>query len=79
MTRQDDHRAACATLTYLTEPADSTLGRLLQALSPAARHTEWRRIVRDATRSAAVRRDQRTEATQQLRRADQLNMAVTIS
>ena len=35
MTRQDDHRAACATLTYLAEPADPVLGRLLQVLSPA--------------------------------------------
>jgi hypothetical protein len=36
VTRQDDdHRFACATLTYLTEPADPVLGRLLQVLSPA--------------------------------------------
>ena len=36
MTRQDDdHRVACATLTYLAEPADPVLGRLLQVLSPA--------------------------------------------
>ena len=35
MTRQDDdHRVACA-LTYLAEPADPALGRLLQALGPA--------------------------------------------
>jgi hypothetical protein len=31
----DDHRVACATLTYLAEPADPALGRLLQVLSPA--------------------------------------------
>lgn len=31
----DDHRAACATLTYLAEPANPALGRLLQVLSPA--------------------------------------------
>jgi hypothetical protein len=35
MTRQDDHRAACATLTYLAERADPALGSLLQVLSPA--------------------------------------------
>jgi DNA processing protein len=35
MTRQDgDHRVACATLTYLAEPADPVLGHLLQVLSP---------------------------------------------
>ena len=34
MTRQDDHRVACATLTYLAEPADPVLGILLQALGP---------------------------------------------
>ncbi len=35
MTRQDDdHRVACATLTYLAEPADPVLGRLLQVLGP---------------------------------------------
>jgi DNA processing protein len=34
MTRQDDHQAACATLTYLAEPADPVLGALLQVLSP---------------------------------------------
>jgi DNA processing protein len=36
VTRQDDdHRVACATLTYLAEPADPALSRLLQVLSPA--------------------------------------------
>jgi hypothetical protein len=36
MTRQDDdHRAACATLTYLAEPANPALGRPLQVLNPA--------------------------------------------
>ena len=36
MTRpDDDHRVACATLTYLAEPADPALGALLQVLSPA--------------------------------------------
>jgi len=36
VTRQDDdHRVACATLTYLAEPADPVLGGLLQAMSPA--------------------------------------------
>jgi hypothetical protein len=36
MTRQDDdHRVGRATLTYLAEPADPALGRLLQVLSPA--------------------------------------------
>jgi DNA processing protein len=36
VTRHDaDHRVACATLTYLAEPADPLLGGLLQALSPA--------------------------------------------
>jgi DNA processing protein len=35
MTRPDgDHRAACAALTYLAEPADPVLGRLLQVLGP---------------------------------------------
>ena len=33
--QDDDHRAACATLTYLAEPADPALGHLLQVLSPA--------------------------------------------
>jgi len=36
MTRpDDDHRLACATLTYLGEPVDPVLGCLLQVLSPA--------------------------------------------
>ena len=36
MTRQgDDHRVACATLTYVAEPADPVLGHLLQVLNPA--------------------------------------------
>jgi DNA processing protein len=35
VTRQDDdHRVACATLTYVAEPADPVLGHLLQVLSP---------------------------------------------
>jgi DNA processing protein len=35
VTRQDDdHRVACAMLTYLAEPADPVLGALLQVLSP---------------------------------------------
>jgi DNA processing protein len=35
VTRQDDgHQIACATLTYLAEPADPALGGLLQALGP---------------------------------------------
>jgi len=35
VTRHDGgHRVACATLTYLAEPADPALGRLLQVLSP---------------------------------------------
>jgi DNA processing protein len=32
--RDDDHRVACATLTYLAEPADPALGCLLQVLNP---------------------------------------------
>ena len=35
MTRQDAHRAACATLTYLAEPANPASGTLLQVLCPA--------------------------------------------
>jgi DNA processing protein len=36
MTRpDDDHRLACATLTYLAEPANPALGHLLQVLSQA--------------------------------------------
>jgi len=35
VTRQDDdHRVACATLTYLAEPADPVLSALLQVLAP---------------------------------------------
>ena len=32
--RPGEHRIACATLTYLAEPADPVLGGLLRVLSP---------------------------------------------